>query len=108
MIATLAPKLIKKCVIIISALVLTSSRLLMCNMMMITRYTGQEQSDEVELLSRIVPSKFEGRRVILIDELLDKVDQRAQHLSCELHLCRERIIISFICFVLVYISYETG
>eukprot|EP00041_Stephanoeca_diplocostata_P036462 m.1333457 g.1333457 ORF g.1333457 m.1333457 type:complete len:249 (-) comp24871_c0_seq3:5212-5958(-) len=34
-------------------------------------YTGQKQSGKVELLSQIVPSKFEGRRVVLIDELLD-------------------------------------
>jgi hypoxanthine phosphoribosyltransferase len=34
-------------------------------------YKGQTQTDEIELLSRIVPEKFVGRRVILIDELLD-------------------------------------
>lgn len=34
-------------------------------------YTGQTQSESVELLSRIVPSKFEGRKIVLVDELLD-------------------------------------
>jgi hypoxanthine phosphoribosyltransferase len=34
-------------------------------------YAGQTQSDEVEVLSRIVPEKFNGRRIILLDELLD-------------------------------------
>jgi len=31
----------------------------------------QTQSEELELLSKIVPSKFEGKTVILIDELFD-------------------------------------
>lgn len=31
----------------------------------------QTQSEELELLSKIIPSKFEGKKVILIDELFD-------------------------------------
>lgn len=32
---------------------------------------GQTQGEEIELLSKIIPSKFEGKKVILIDELYD-------------------------------------
>eukprot|EP00211_Chloroparvula_japonica_P014356 CAMPEP_0119118916 /NCGR_PEP_ID=MMETSP1310-20130426/634_1 /TAXON_ID=464262 /ORGANISM="Genus nov. species nov., Strain RCC2339" /LENGTH=249 /DNA_ID=CAMNT_0007108317 /DNA_START=60 /DNA_END=809 /DNA_ORIENTATION=+ len=34
-------------------------------------HNAQTQSDAVELLSKIVPSKFEGRHVLLLDELWD-------------------------------------
>lgn len=57
-------------------------------------YSGQKQSDNVELLSRIVPSKFEGRRVILVDELLDNghtMHTMMQHLMTELSIPRAQI-----------------
>eukprot|EP00036_Acanthoecidae_sp_10tr_P011542 CAMPEP_0182927486 /NCGR_PEP_ID=MMETSP0105_2-20130417/13814_1 /TAXON_ID=81532 ORGANISM="Acanthoeca-like sp., Strain 10tr" /NCGR_SAMPLE_ID=MMETSP0105_2 /ASSEMBLY_ACC=CAM_ASM_000205 /LENGTH=256 /DNA_ID=CAMNT_0025065435 /DNA_START=41 /DNA_END=811 /DNA_ORIENTATION=- len=56
-------------------------------------YAGQQQGD-VEVLSKIVPSKFEGRRVILIDELLDKgetMHKLSGHLMKVLDIPRERI-----------------
>lgn len=34
-------------------------------------HNSQTQSEQVELLSKIVPSKFKGKKVILIDELYD-------------------------------------
>jgi hypothetical protein len=34
-------------------------------------HNEQTQSEEIELLSKIIPSKFEGRKVILLDELYD-------------------------------------
>lgn len=46
----------------------------------------QHQSGEVELLSRIVPKKFEGRKIILLDELLD--NGHTMHTMCE-HLMKE-------------------
>ena len=42
-----------------------------CYFVEASSYTGQKQSDSVELLSRIVPSKFAGRKIVLVDELLD-------------------------------------
>lgn len=58
-------------------------------------YKGQKQSDEVELLSRIVPEKFEGRRVILIDELLDNgetMDTMQNHLVKILGVDKSQIV----------------
>jgi len=50
---------------------------------------GQQQSDSVELLSRIVPSKFEGRKIVLVDELLDNghtMHAMLQHLMTTLQV----------------------
>jgi hypoxanthine phosphoribosyltransferase len=58
-------------------------------------YSGQEQSAGVELLSRIVPSKFEGRKIVLVDELLDNgktMDTMVTHLMKELNVPRTQII----------------
>jgi hypoxanthine phosphoribosyltransferase len=58
-------------------------------------YSGQEQSEGVELLSRIVPSKFEGRKIVLVDELLDNGKTMAtmvDHLMKELKVPRTQII----------------
>lgn len=57
-------------------------------------YSGQKQSDEIDLLSRIVPSKFAGRRVVLVDELLDNgatMHTMAVHLMKTLKIPREQI-----------------
>ena len=58
-------------------------------------YSGQKQSDGVELLSRIVPSKFEGRKILLVDELLDNgktMDTMVTHLMRELGISRSQIL----------------
>jgi len=58
-------------------------------------YSGQEQSDGVELLSRIVASKFEGRKIVLVDELLDNgktMDTMTQHLMKTLGVPRSNIL----------------
>jgi hypoxanthine phosphoribosyltransferase len=57
-------------------------------------YSGQKQSDEIDLLSRIVPAKFAGRRVVLVDELLDNghtMHTMAAHLMKTLEIPREQI-----------------
>ena len=58
-------------------------------------YTGQKQSEGVELLSRIVPSKFQGRKVVLVDELLDNghtMHTMKEHLMKELSIPRSQIV----------------
>lgn len=58
-------------------------------------YKGQVQSDDVELLSRIVPEKFKGRRVILLDELLDNgatMHHMQNHLMKVLEMPRSQIV----------------
>lgn len=58
-------------------------------------YSGQTQSENVELLSRIVPHKFKGRKVVLVDELLDNghtMHTMLHHLMVELNVPREDIV----------------
>mmetsp|Transcript_26549 Transcript_26549/g.32185 ORF Transcript_26549/g.32185 Transcript_26549/m.32185 type:complete len:277 (-) Transcript_26549:169-999(-) len=58
-------------------------------------YKGQKQSDAVELLSMIVPSKFKGRKIVLIDELLDNghtMHTMVNHLMSELKVPRSDIV----------------
>jgi hypoxanthine phosphoribosyltransferase len=58
-------------------------------------YTGQKQSEGVELLSRIVPSKFKGRKIVLVDELLDNghtMHTMVEHLMKTLEIKRSDII----------------
>ena len=42
-----------------------------CYFIEATSYSGMQQSDEVQFMSTIVHSKFENRKVILLDELFD-------------------------------------
>jgi hypoxanthine phosphoribosyltransferase len=65
-----------------------------CYFVEASSYNGQEQSDQVELLSRIVPSKFTGRKIVLVDELLDNghtMHTMLNYLMRELKVPREDI-----------------
>jgi len=65
-----------------------------CYFVEASSYTGQSQSDKVELLSRIVPSKFSGRKIVLVDELLDNghtMHTMLNYLMSELNVPRSDI-----------------
>lgn len=57
-------------------------------------YKGQVQSETVEVLSEIVPEKFAGRHIVLVDELLDNgatMRSMLHHLMQKLNIPREDI-----------------